>query len=82
MSDPSIQKALKLVSELHVELIGLRDAAPTKPITHDNRPKLSKRDARDIRAAHRGGATQAALADSYDVNSATISRIVRGDYYA
>lgn len=46
-----------------------------------NRKKLSEHDAKDIRQAHRGGATQAQLAANYEVNPATISRIVRGIYH-
>jgi len=46
-----------------------------------NRPKLSKADANDIRAAYHGGAKQKDLAEKYRVNPATISRIVQGVYY-
>lgn len=50
-----------------------------KPL--DNRQKLSEREVKDIRAAHRGGMIQRDLADAYGVNPATISRIVRGIYH-
>ncbi|WKW87261.1 helix-turn-helix DNA binding domain protein [Mycobacterium phage Chargerpower] len=46
-----------------------------------NKPKLSEREARDIRQAHAGGMKQADLARNYGVNPATISRIVNRVYY-
>ncbi|AXH48818.1 helix-turn-helix DNA-binding domain protein [Mycobacterium phage Steamy] len=46
-----------------------------------NRPKLSEQDAKDIRAAYRGGMKQADLARNYGVNPATISRLVRYIYH-
>jgi DNA-binding transcriptional regulator YiaG len=52
----------------------------SKPL--DNKRKLSAREVRDIRAAHRNGMSQKDLADSYEVNPATISRTVRGLYHA
>lgn len=48
----------------------------------DNSRKLDLRDARRIRALHAGGAwTQRELAEAFNVNSGTISRIISGDYY-
>lgn len=49
--------------------------------THDNRPKLTDREAKDIRDAYKGGMAQVDLANNYGVNPATISRIVRGIYH-
>ncbi|ALA48149.1 HTH DNA binding protein [Mycobacterium phage Phlei] len=46
-----------------------------------NRPKLSWQDAQDIRNAYNAGEKQKDLAAKYGVNSATISRIIRGVYY-
>jgi len=48
---------------------------------NDNRPKLSDREVRDIRAAHRGGMRQKDLAENYGLNPGTVSRIVRGIYH-
>ncbi|QBJ00230.1 helix-turn-helix DNA-binding domain protein [Mycobacterium phage Pharaoh] len=56
---------------------GIKQSGPTRI----NRPKLSERDARDIRQAHAGGMKQADLARNYGVNPATISRIVNRVYY-
>jgi Trp operon repressor len=46
-----------------------------------NRKKLSKREAAHIRELKRNGLNQASIAQIYDVNPATISRIVRGQYH-
>lgn len=46
-----------------------------------NKPKLTEREAQDIRQAHAGGMKQADLARNYGVNPATISRIVNRVYY-
>ena len=51
----------------------------SKPL--DNKRKLTEREVKDIRAAHRGGMKQRDLADAYGVNPATVSRIVRGIYH-
>ena len=53
-------------------------AQPPKP---NNRKKLTNREVADIRENHRLGFTQRDLADIYDVNPATISRIVRKVYH-
>jgi len=48
----------------------------------DNRKKLDSRDAARIRRLYKTRElTQQDLADMFDVNDATISRIVRGQYY-
>lgn len=46
-----------------------------------NRPKLTPREVHSIRAAYIGGMKQSDLAKSYEVNPATISRLVRGVYH-
>lgn len=52
------------------------------PSRVDNAPKLSRDDVRRIREDRRNGLSQRELADLYNVNPATISRIVRGQYHA
>ncbi|BBC53844.1 putative HTH DNA binding domain protein [Mycobacterium phage PP] len=54
-----------------------RAGGPNRP----NRKKLSDEDVRNIRALRRSGVKQSDIADSYDVNRATVSRIVRGVYH-
>lgn len=46
-----------------------------------NRKKLTKREVETIHQLHRSGAKNVDIAYSFDVNPATISRIVRGLYY-
>ena len=46
-----------------------------------NRKKLSASEVRTLRMMHRSGSTQAALAERFNVNPATVSRIVRGIYF-
>lgn len=46
-----------------------------------NRKKLSPGDVREIRTRHRRGETQSSIADDFSINPATVSRIVRGEYY-
>lgn len=48
----------------------------------DNRRKLDERDAARIRKLHsKNNWTQAELAEAFNVNDGTISRIIRGIYY-
>ena len=54
---------------------------PAKGPKRPNRQKLSDEEVKDIRRAHRGGMSQRQLAEAYDVNPATISRIVRNIYH-
>lgn len=46
-----------------------------------NEKKLKPQDVREMRAAHKRGTRQADLARQFAVNSATVSRIVRGIYF-
>lgn len=48
----------------------------------DNTKKLSPDDVRRIRRDSAAGLSNRELADTYDVNPATVSRIVRGQYHA
>jgi hypothetical protein len=47
----------------------------------DNRPKLTQSEVQEIRDMKRSGVSQADLAQMFDVNPATISRIVRWQYH-
>lgn len=53
-------------------------SAKPKP---DNRKKLTKREVELIRGLRRSGSTQRDLAVMFEVNPATVSRIVRGIYW-
>lgn len=48
---------------------------------HQNHKKLSAREVREIRAYHRRGESQRDIAYLFNVNPATVSRIVRGLYH-
>jgi len=62
------------IRELEVENRRLK--SPT------NRKRLAKREVALMREMHRNGVRQVELARSFDVNRATVSRIVRGLYHA
>lgn len=76
----------ELVQELN-ELIAERDELRRRVeelefvARNENRPKLTDRDARRIRELERAGYTQSDIASMFDVNKATVSRIVRGIYH-
>ena len=76
-----ISQLSEYISGLESEVADLRDKANTTGIKRANRKKLDRFAASDIRQMHRTGVSQRALADIYDVNPATISRIVRGIYH-
>lgn len=46
-----------------------------------NHKKLKPSQVREMRAAHKRGTSQRSLAAQFGVNSATVSRIVRGQYW-
>lgn len=72
----SLDEIKEYVEALEQEITVLRKKT-------DNRKKLDPRDAERIRAlADSGRWTQVELAEAFNVNDATISRIVRGVYYA
>jgi len=74
----AIAEIVALIAE-NEELKARVEELESKPL--DNRRKLSDQEVKDIRAAYRNGMPQAALAESYGVNPATISRTVRGIYH-
>lgn len=50
-------------------------------IVQSNTKKLSPAHVRQIRMQHKAGDTQAEIAERYGLNPATVSRIVRGEYW-
>jgi DNA-binding NarL/FixJ family response regulator len=79
-----LSDVVKLVEELEAENNAFREGRMVvmkaqKP--KSNRPKLTDREVRSIRAMHRKGVTQHEIADIYDIHNATVSRIVRGIYH-
>lgn len=82
MPTDALQKAKSLLHNLSLaldELSTVKDN-PTKLVS--NRKKLSRKEADEIRRLSRAGFTNSELAEAFDVNKTTISRIVRGIYYA
>src|SRR5690606_41381778 len=72
----------KAGSELEAEVVELRPEIDPLRKGRNNQKKLSPREAKRIREKYQTGQfTQAQLADMFDVNDATVSRIVRGIYY-
>ncbi|BCP02542.1 helix-turn-helix domain-containing protein [Mycobacterium intracellulare] len=61
--------------------IGLFKAAEVGPNRPNNNRKLTEREVQEIREHSRMGWKNADLARAFDVNPATISRIVRGQYH-
>lgn len=54
-----------------------------RPVRADNRKKLTGREVTEIRRLTRTtGMTQREIAGIYDINPATVSRIVRGIYHS
>lgn len=47
----------------------------------DNRPKLGRGEVERIREMRRAGYKVCEIADSFDVNKSTVSRILRGEYH-
>lgn len=81
MSD-RLSMFLKAANELESEVVELRREVDRLRKGRSNQKKLSAREAERMRERYRSGEfTQAQLADMFDVNDATVSRIVRGIYY-
>jgi hypothetical protein len=57
------------------------EAGPQTGDGRPNRKKLTKSEVEEIREMKRNGSTQSVLAEIFDVNPATISRIIRGQYH-
>lgn len=58
-----------------------REAASAKGPNRPNAKKLTDREVSEIRDMKRRGWTNVEIATTFDVNRATISRIVRGQYH-
>ena len=87
MTTPIAPTIAAIIRELD-ELIAERDALAAhvewleESIRHGNRKRLSERDVKDIRELRRKGVAQSEIAAIYDVNPATVSRIVRRIYHS
>lgn len=83
MSIALSEGAQKIIGELAAILEEKERTISQLKAKGDNRKKLSPIEARRIRSMHStGNYSQRELADSFDVNPVTVSRIIRGSYYA
>ncbi|WP_100469626.1 helix-turn-helix domain-containing protein [Mycobacteroides abscessus] len=82
-SDPMsrLMAVLKEIDRLIAPITETAKVAVEPPALRPNRRKLTGSDVRAIRDMYRKGWKQKDLADSFDVNRATISRIVRRQYH-
>ena len=79
-----LQAKIAELHELAEELTGLKAHSVDSARVGDsrpNRPKLTDREVADIRTIKRSGLSNQAIADIYDVNKSTISRILKGVYH-
>lgn len=72
-------RALTALLEENDRLVKENEALKAKPT--DNRPKLTDSDVKTIRQLKRGGMSTREIAEIYDVNKSTISRIIRREYH-
>ena len=74
-----------LSNEKHLDPVDLATAVVQELVDSglfpDNTKKLSAQDVREMRAAYKRGTSQVDISRQYGVNSATVSRIVRGIYH-
>lgn len=68
------------INKLVAELAAIT-AAPTASSVPSNQKKLTKREVAHIRELKRNGFTHQAIADIYDVNRATVTRIINKTYW-
>ena len=81
MTDRPISEIVSEIQQLCKEL-ATKTVVPAKPaVPPSNQKKLTKREVARIRELKRNGFTQKQIADIFDCHPATISRIVRGQYW-
>jgi DNA-binding MarR family transcriptional regulator len=77
---PTLHTFLKEIEDLIRERDELRQRLDT--MQRENRRKLTAREVKEIRNLARASTlTQKEIADCYDVNPATVSRILKGVYH-
>lgn len=65
------------IEPVTIEVPVVSVVGPKRP----NAKKLTRREVAEIREMNRAGFSQATIAEVYDLNPATVSRIIRGIYY-
>ncbi|WP_234802556.1 helix-turn-helix domain-containing protein [Mycobacteroides salmoniphilum] len=84
MTTDPMSRLMAMFKEIEGLLAPITEAtkvAVGSPVLRPNRRKLTGSDVREIRDMYRKGWKQKDLAYSFDVNPATISRIVRRQYH-
>lgn len=78
-----VKRLFDLLGQMQHELGKLGVAEPAKAaVPQLNQPKLTDRQVREIRwLKSNTKASQKEIAEAYDINPATVSRIVRGIYH-
>lgn len=79
-SDDPIKRLRELAYELDVLVRHLPTQQEAKPPV-SNQKKLTRREADRIRDLKRNGLTHQAIADIFDVNRSTITRIINRTYW-
>lgn len=77
-----VQELTDAAVQLSHTVLEQSNALQAAPKRGDNAKKLTAADVRRLRGEHRAGLSQRELAEVYEVNPATVSRIVRGVYHA
>lgn len=77
-----IEEVEDLIAKLVRENAELKEQlGPGSVLAHSNQKKLGPEEVQGIRTLNRLGWTNKSIAETYDVNPATVSRIVRGIYH-
>ncbi|MDP7733686.1 DNA-binding protein [Mycobacterium paragordonae] len=76
-----VQGVVRENNELKQKISQMEGTFGQKLFGNTNRKKLTAREVHSIRELRRSGFNQASIAQIYDINPATVSRIVRGQYH-
>jgi len=75
------EQVLKLRAVVDELALKAAELEVSRPEAASNRKVLTRRDVQRIRALHRGGWRNKDLAEAFDVNKSTITRILNGTYW-
>ena len=81
MTNDLANRVHKLLSEAAVLVDEIAKQRVTPTATPSNQKKLTRREADRIRDLKRNGLTHQAIADIFDVNRSTITRIINKTYW-
>src|SRR5690606_10959532 len=75
------EQVLKLRAVVDELALKAAELEVSRPEAASNRKVLTRRDVQRIRALHQGGWRNEDLAEAFDVNKSTITRILNGTYW-